>query len=204
MSAAAIACSRGAATFGFRCWSLMRLPAAQVGYPRSNLSLLQRFTSDESNGSRACLIDTLALVKKLEKEGVPSKQAEAITKVLNEIARSLGSKPEIQRDQHYPMLQRETEENLRVDIEKMRSELRYEIDKVIAGQRLDLILERRRIRHKLRDKLAKQNAETTKLITKIEKEILALRAQLDAAKYDATKFCIVTVVSICAVACQIA
>ncbi|CAL9164282.1 unnamed protein product, partial [Musa hybrid cultivar] len=111
MSAAAIACSRGAATFGFRCWSLMRLPAAQVGYPRSNLSLLQRFTSDESNGSRACLIDTLALVKKLEKEGVPSKQAEAITK-----------------DQHYPMLQRETEENLRVDIEKMHSELRYEID----------------------------------------------------------------------------
>ncbi|CAL9164311.1 unnamed protein product [Musa hybrid cultivar] len=102
------------------------------------------------------------------------------------------------------MLQRETEENLRVDIEKMRSELRYEIDKVIAGQRSDLILERRRIRHKLRDKLAKQSAETTELITKIEREILALRAQLDTAKYDATKFCIATVVSICAVACQIA
>ena len=90
----------------------------------------------------------------------------------------------------------------------------------------------------LRDELAKQSAETTELITKLdrvsfldqgEKKLLiilsvvfglvclnlvylckfsrksfALSAQLDAAKYDATKFCIATVVSICAVACQIA
>nr|GMC87467.1 protein FMP32, mitochondrial-like [Ipomoea batatas] len=39
------------------------------------------------------------------------------------------------------MLQRETEK-LQNDIEKMRSELRYEIDKLTAGQRLDLNLER--------------------------------------------------------------
>ncbi|CAL9164336.1 unnamed protein product [Musa hybrid cultivar] len=107
MSAAAITCSRGAAALGFRCWSLMRLPAAQVGCPRSNLSLLQRFSSQlvKSNGSRACLIDTLALVRRLEKEGAPSKQAEAIastiTEVLNEslesVAQSFVSKPEMQR-----------------------------------------------------------------------------------------------------------
>ncbi|XP_065004707.1 uncharacterized protein LOC135636711 isoform X2 [Musa acuminata AAA Group] len=109
MSAAAIACSRGAAALGFRCRSLMRLPAAQVGCPRSNLSLLQRFSSQlvKSNGSRACLIDTLALVRRLEKEGVPSKQAEAITstitEVLNEslesVAQSFVSKPEMQRSE---------------------------------------------------------------------------------------------------------
>ncbi|THU73838.1 hypothetical protein C4D60_Mb04t27060 [Musa balbisiana] len=227
MSAAAIACSRGAAALGFRCRSLMRLPAAQVGCPRSNLSLLQRFSSDESNGSRACLIDTLALVKRLEKEGVPSKQAEAITEVLNEslesVAQSFVSKPEMQRsemiqdsnlwkfklemkgsqDHHYALLQRETEK-LRVDIEKMRSELRYEIDKVTAGQRLDLNLERGRIRDGLRDELAKQSAETTELITKLDRKILTLRAQLDAAKHDAIKFCIGTLVSISTVACQIA
>ncbi|CAL9164277.1 unnamed protein product [Musa hybrid cultivar] len=174
MSAAAITWSRGAAALGFRCWSLMRLPAAQVGCPRSNLSLLQRFSSQlvKSNGSRACLIDTLALVRRLEKEGVPSKQAEAITstitEVLNEslesVAQSFVSKPEMQRsemiqdsniwkfklemkgsqDHHYALLQRETEK-LRVDIEKMRSELRYEINKVTVGQRLDLNLERERV-----------------------------------------------------------
>ncbi|XP_065004370.1 uncharacterized protein LOC108952054 isoform X2 [Musa acuminata AAA Group] len=87
----------------------MRLPAAQVGCPRSNLSLLQRFSSQlvKSNGSSACLIDTLALVRRLEKEGVPSKQAEAITstitEVLNEslesVAQSFVSKPEMQRSE---------------------------------------------------------------------------------------------------------
>ncbi|CAL9155203.1 unnamed protein product [Musa hybrid cultivar] len=229
MSAAVIACSRGAAALGFRCRSLMRLPAAQVG----------RFSSDESNGSRACLVDTLALVKWLEKEGVPSKQAEAITKVLNDslesVAESFVSKPKMQRalcsdSTLYTLFflnlchmiagstlciaaTRGETEKLGVDIEKMRSELRYEIDKVTAGQRLDLNLERRCIRDKLRDELAEQSAETTELITKLdrisfldqgEKKLLIILAQLDAAKYDATKFCIVIVVSICAVACQIA
>ncbi|THU73839.1 hypothetical protein C4D60_Mb04t27080 [Musa balbisiana] len=224
MSAAAIACSRGAAALGFRCRSLMRLPAAEVGCPWSNLSLLQRFSSQhvKSNGSRACLIDTLALVRRMEKEGVPSKQAEAITstitEVLNEslenVAQSFVSKPEMQRsemiqdsnlskfklemkgsqDHHFALLQRETEK-LRVDIEKMRSELRYEIDKVTAGQRLDLNLERGRIR----DELAKQSAETTELTTKLDREIHALRAQLEAAKYDVIKYCIGTLVSISAV-----
>ncbi|CAD5175302.1 unnamed protein product [Musa acuminata subsp. malaccensis] len=171
----------------------------------------------KSNGSRACLIDTLALVRRLEK-GVPSKQAEAITltitAVLNEslesVAQSFVSKPEMQRsemiqdsnlwkfklkmkgsqDHHFALLQRETEK-LRVDIDKMRSELRYEIDKVTAGQRLDLNLERGRIR----DELAKQSAETTKLTTKLDREIHALRAQLEAAKYDVIKYCIGTLVS---------
>ncbi|CAL9164317.1 unnamed protein product [Musa hybrid cultivar] len=161
-------------------------------------------------------------VWRLEKEGVPSKQAEAITstitEVLNEslesVAQSFVSKPEMQRsemiqdsniwkfklemkgsqDHHYALLQRETEK-LRVDIEKMRSELRYEIDKVTVGQRLDLNLERECICDELRDELAKQSAETTELITKLDREILALRAQLDAAKHDAIKLCIGILVS---------
>ncbi|THG09859.1 hypothetical protein TEA_008678 [Camellia sinensis var. sinensis] len=83
-------------------------------------------------------------------------------------------------------------EKLRSDIEKMRSELRYEIDKVTAGQRLDLNLERGRIR----DELANQNAETTNLTNKLDREIHALRAQLEAAKYDVIKYCIGTLVSI--------
>uniref|UniRef100_A0A804IU63 Mitochondrion protein n=2 Tax=Musa acuminata subsp. malaccensis TaxID=214687 RepID=A0A804IU63_MUSAM len=97
-------------------------------------------------------------------------------------------------DHHFALLQRETEK-LRVDIDKMRSELRYEIDKVTAGQRLDLNLERGRIR----DELAKQSAETTELTTKLDREIHALRAQLEAAKYDVIKYCIGTLVSISAV-----
>ncbi|VVA33193.1 PREDICTED: FMP32 [Prunus dulcis] len=121
------------------------------------------------NGNRAFLVDTLALVRGLEAKGVPTKQAEAITAAITEVlndslenvAHAFVSKAEMQKagmlqesnlskfksevkssqEHHFSMLQRETEK-LRGDIEKMRSELRYEIDKVTAGQRLDLNLER--------------------------------------------------------------
>uniref|UniRef100_A0A803L708 Uncharacterized protein n=1 Tax=Chenopodium quinoa TaxID=63459 RepID=A0A803L708_CHEQI len=161
-------------------------------------------------------------VRKLEAQGIPSKQAEvitaAITEVLNDslenVAQSFMSKPEMQRfemmqeanlakfksevqssqEHHFSLLQREAEK-LQSDIEKMRSELRYEIDKVTAGQRLDLNLEKGRIR----DELANQTAETNNLTNKLDREIHALRAQVEAAKYDVIKYCIGTLVSISAV-----
>ncbi|RAL49334.1 unnamed protein product [Cuscuta campestris] len=179
------------------------------------------------SGNRAFLVDTLALVRGLEAHGVPSKQAEAITfaitKVLNDSlennARSLVSKADMQKSEmlqeaniskfkssvqssqehHFSLLQRETEKLLN-DIEKMRSELRYEVDKLTAGQRLDLNLERGRIR----DELAKHNAETTNLTSKLDREIQELRAQLEAAKYEVIKYCIGTLVSISAVGLAVA
>ncbi|KAJ0534805.1 putative Coiled-coil domain-containing protein [Helianthus annuus] len=59
----------------------------------------------QPNGKRLFLVDTLALVRRLEGEGVPSKQAEAITsaiiEVLNDslenVAESFVSKGEMQR-----------------------------------------------------------------------------------------------------------
>nr|GMC87466.1 protein FMP32, mitochondrial-like [Ipomoea batatas] len=41
-----------------------------------------RQISQLANGKRACLVDTLALVKSLEAQGVPSKQAEALTSAI--------------------------------------------------------------------------------------------------------------------------
>ncbi|KAL4577690.1 hypothetical protein LXL04_013801 [Taraxacum kok-saghyz] len=183
---------------------------------RQNSQLVQ------SNSKRVFLVDTLALVRRLEGQGVPSKQAEAITSAITEVlndslenvAQSFVSKGEMQRiemtqdgnlgkfksqvqssqENHFSLLQRETEK-LRNDIEKMRSELRYEIDKVTAGQRLDLNLERGRIR----DELANQNQETANLTNKLDREIHSLKAQLEAAKYDVIKYCIGTLVSISAV-----
>ncbi|MBA0590409.1 hypothetical protein Gorai_019115 [Gossypium raimondii] len=95
---------------------------------------------------------------------------------------------------HFSVLQHENEK-LRNDIEKMRSELRHEIDKVTAGQRLDLNLERGRIR----DELSNQSAGTSNLTNKLDREIHALKAHLEAAKYDLIKYCIGTLVSISAV-----
>lgn len=92
-------------------------------------------------------------------------------------------------------VQQNVNEKLTSDIEKMRSEVRYEIDKVTAGQRLDLNLEKGRIR----DELATQNQETSNLTNKLDREIHALRAHLEAAKYDVIKYCIGTLVSTSAV-----
>ncbi|KAL1818361.1 protein FMP32, mitochondrial [Daucus carota subsp. sativus] len=175
-----------------------------------------------NNGNRVFLVDTLALVRRLEAEGVPSKQAESITscitQVLNDtlenVAHSFLSKAEMEKivmtqdahlskfksqvtssqGHHFSMLQHETEK-LKSDIEKMRSELKYEIDKVTAGQRLDLNLERGRIR----DELANQVQETSNLTNTLDREIHALRAQVEAAKFDIIKYCIGTLVSISAV-----
>ncbi|GAU26276.1 hypothetical protein TSUD_224680 [Trifolium subterraneum] len=59
----------------------------------------------KSNGQRLFLVDTLALVKRLEGQGVPLKQAEAITAAITEVlndslenvSQSLVSKEEMQR-----------------------------------------------------------------------------------------------------------
>ncbi|XP_016582418.1 protein FMP32, mitochondrial [Capsicum annuum] len=174
------------------------------------------------DSKRAFLVDTLALVRRLEAQGVPSKHAEAITAAITEvlnnsldnIAHSFVSLAEMQKcdlvqeanlskfksqvqssqENHFTLLQQETEK-LRNDIEKVRVELRYEIDKLTAGQRLDLNLERGIIR----DELAKQNTGTTDLTNKLDREIHTLRAQLEAGKYEVIKYCIGTLVSISAV-----
>ncbi|XP_071698203.1 uncharacterized protein [Rutidosis leptorrhynchoides] len=202
-----------------------------IGFPTTTTSLVSKFDNTyrrnisqhvNPNGIRVCLVDTLALVRSLEAQGVPSKQAEAITSAITEVlndslenvahtfvtnadmqktvmlqeAHLSAFKSEVQSSQehHFSLLQRETEK-LRTDIDKMRSELRYEIDKVTAGQRLDLNLERGRIR----DELANQTAETGNLTNKLDREIHGLRAQLEGAKYDVIKYCIGTITSISAV-----
>lgn len=189
---------------------------------RNQVRELSELVKQNGNGRKAFLVDTLGMVRRLEGQGVPSKHAEAITSAITEVlsdslenvSHSFVSnermnmsemiqdsnlskfKSEVKSSQehHFSSLQRETEK-LRVDIEKMRSELRYEIDKVTAGQRLDLNLERGR----LRDELAKHSAETSDLTNKLDREIHALKAQLEAAKYDVIKYCIGTLVSISAV-----
>ncbi|CAN1320026.1 Protein fmp32, mitochondrial [Linum perenne] len=178
---------------------------------------------------RAFLVDTLALVRVLESHQVPSKQAETITTaivaVLNDSLESLShscvSKEEMQKvqssqvaremiqDSNFSKFQNELQSSLakfqselQSNVSKFQSEKthyvtfdRYEIDKGIAGQRLDLNLERGRTR----DELANQKAETTNLTNKSDREIHALRAQVEAAKYEIIKYCIGTLVSISAV-----
>ncbi|KAJ9561841.1 hypothetical protein OSB04_007001 [Centaurea solstitialis] len=222
------ACVRGGTRFksnfsgGFIATIASSSSSSSQFHPRFDFRQLSQLVPPNGKGKRLFLVDTLALVRRLEGEGVPSKQAEAITsaviEVLNDslenVSQSFVSKGEMQRiemtqdgnlgkfksrvqssqENHFSLLQRETEK-LKSDIDKMRNELRYEVDKVKAGQRLDLNLERGRTR----DELSNQNQETTNLTNKLDREIHLLRAEVEAAKYDVIKYCIGTLVSISAV-----
>ncbi|KAM7529652.1 hypothetical protein LguiB_033062 [Lonicera macranthoides] len=225
--------------------ALLRGLAAASRAPSSSLSSTWRRRVDCRQISQVAKSNAkpLFLVRRLEEQGLPSKQAEAITASITEVlndtietfTHSFVSKPEMQKIEliqdsslskfksevqnsqidlivkvdsfnlsfgitgnspghHFSLLQHETEK-LKGDIEKMRSELRYEVDKVAAGQRLDMNLERGRIR----DELASQNQETCSLTNKLDREVHSLRAQVEAAKYDVIKYCIGTLVSISAV-----
>lgn len=174
-----------------------------------------------ANARKVLFVDTLALVRRLESQGFTVKQAEAITAAMTDVlsdclenvAQSFVSRSELQKhdmiheaalsklkaDIHSSqetrllLIQRETEK-VRTDIDKLRSEMRYEMDKVTAGQRLDLNLERGR----MREELATQNAETSNLTNKIDKEINAVKTQLEASKYEVIKYCVGTIVSVLA------
>ncbi|KAJ0984540.1 hypothetical protein J5N97_002896 [Dioscorea zingiberensis] len=158
------------------------------------------------NGKRAFLVDTLALVSRLEACGVESKHAEAIIEALNEslenVSQTFVSKEDMQKSemlqdfnlsrfksqiqsfQEHSLLKRETEK-LSVDIEKMRAELRLEIQKFNHEQHQYLNLQTKRIRD-----------ETTELTSKLDQEIHELQAQLGATKYDVLKYSIGTLVSL--------
>ncbi|GAB2218128.1 hypothetical protein Droror1_Dr00001346 [Drosera rotundifolia] len=192
------------------------LRASRIGGHRRMSQLLQR------NRKRLFIVDTLALVRSLEKKGVPLKEAEAVTSVITQVvndslqnvASRYVSKANMQRmeiiqetndaklksevrssqDQPFSLLQIEIE-NLQAEIEKLRSELKHEIDKVTAGLHLDLNVERGRTH----DELTNQKAETADLTNKLDREIYALRAEVQAAKYDVIKYCIGTLISVSAV-----
>ncbi|KMZ63114.1 Coiled-coil domain-containing protein 90B, mitochondrial [Zostera marina] len=165
---------------------------------------LRQLSRIGTNGNRAFLVDTLALVRRLEAQGIESKHAEAITQALNDSLENVGqsfvAQGEMQKEHHFSLLQLKNDiDKMRSEMtnqnDKMRSEMKYEIDKIVSGQRLDLNLERARTR----DELATQNAETNDLTNKLDREIHALRAHLEGAKYDLIKYCIGTLVSVAAV-----
>ncbi|KAI5075635.1 hypothetical protein GOP47_0009711 [Adiantum capillus-veneris] len=186
------------------------------------LRRISQLVSPSKGSKKVMFVDTLALVRRLESQGLTPKQAEAVTaaiiEVLNDsmdnVSQTFVSKPDMQKNemmqeaalqkitadiqnaQEYKisLTQREVE-RIRTDVEKMRSDLRYEIDKVTAAQRLDINLERGRTR----DDLAKQSVETSELTNKLDREIHTLKTQVEAAKYEVIKYGIGTIVSLTAV-----
>ncbi|XP_037491918.1 LOW QUALITY PROTEIN: uncharacterized protein LOC105643853 [Jatropha curcas] len=191
------------------------------------------------NGNRAFLVDTLALVRGMEAQGVPSKQAEAITAAITEVlndslenvAHSFSVMEQAAKLAEFQSYMKSSQVvwllMLRIDFHGTTLkccflETGMKLDKVNGGQRLDLNLKEKLAFELLssvddfvrmigcmgagaiRALNSNQNAENhhltnTNLTNKLDREIHALRAQLEAAKYDVIKYCIGTLVSISAV-----
>ncbi|XP_047944104.1 mitochondrial calcium uniporter regulator 1-like [Salvia hispanica] len=104
-------------------------------------------------------------------------------------------------DQKFSPLQSKGEK-LQNDIEKLSGELKHEIEKITAAQRLDLNLEKRRIDDKFSDvraeithltnKLTETRAELTNLSSNFDRKLeiatLAMKADLATNKSDITKY----------------
>ncbi|XVE82528.1 hypothetical protein DITRI_Ditri16bG0012200 [Diplodiscus trichospermus] len=151
--------------------SAIRLSASPAPFPQSRqISQLVK-----SNGKQLFLVDTLALIEMTQESNLSKLKSEVQSSQAGSLAPL-----QIAMDS--------------VDMSRLLFML-YEIDKVTAGHRFDLNLERGRIQ----DELSNQKAGTSNLTNKFDREIHALRADLEAAKYDLIKYCIGTLVSISAV-----
>ncbi|KAI0629217.1 DUF1640-domain-containing protein [Trametes polyzona] len=149
--------------------------------------------------------DTHHFVQRLEREGLNRAQAEgimnAMAEVIDESIRNMTSNMVTKADQekhHYTQqvdfaqlkselqLMEKNElamikaENDRLvnDIEKLKQRLREEITRTQAGVRLDLNLEKGR----MRDESSKQQLKIKEVDTRIEQEIAALRTSIQVSK----------------------
>ncbi|KAF6251814.1 hypothetical protein COO60DRAFT_582446 [Scenedesmus sp. NREL 46B-D3] len=159
---------------------------------------------------RTLVVDTLAQTKRFETMGLSREQAEHLAVYLSEQivldrirlsekftakveleksmleqdARIGGFKAELvqKQDMHLATLQKDLDRQQNY-LDKIRSEVRHEIDKLSASQRLDLNLEKGR----MRDDLQQMRDKTIELEIKLDREVNDIRAGMEKAKNDIIK-----------------
>ncbi|GHJ88297.1 hypothetical protein NliqN6_4699 [Naganishia liquefaciens] len=176
---------------------------------RSNIQ--QRLALHTSASSLANHFDTHQFVEELTREGLSRQQAEGVMAALAEVvdesiagmSRTMVTKAE-QEKLHYTQkvdfaqlkselqlhekndltLMKQENDQLRGDVEKLKQRLREEITRTMAGVRLDLNLEKGRIR----DESSQQELKIKEVDTRIESEIAGLRTQIEQAKFSILQY----------------
>eukprot|EP00775_Hariotina_reticulata_P002449 gene2449-2752_t len=159
---------------------------------------------------RTIVVDTLAQAKKFESLGFSREQAEQLSQYLTEqivldrlrLSERFSTKVDLEKaaleqdarinsfkaeliqkqDMHLATLQKDLDRQTNY-LDKMRSETRHEIDKLTASQRLDLNLEKGR----MRDDLQQMRDKTVDLEIKMDREVNDIRAGVEKAKNDIIK-----------------
>ncbi|KAF8973369.1 hypothetical protein BGZ46_009975 [Entomortierella lignicola] len=160
--------------------------------------------------------DTHRFVEKLEREGFSRKQSEAIMNALDEVVtesmdnltKNMVTKADQEKTVYtyrvdFAALKSELQmlekndfsltntnnERLVSEIERLRQRLREEVARTQAGVRLDLNLEKGRIR----DEAATQELKVRATEERIEQEIAALRTQMETIKLQTLQYMIGTI-----------
>ncbi|GAA5890525.1 hypothetical protein JCM5296_005073 [Sporobolomyces johnsonii] len=155
--------------------------------------------------------DTADYVHRLEQQGLTRKQADGVVDALEDIideAISNLQRSLVTRTEHYKHHDRQKidfstlkqnlelsertdfvnlkaeNERLLGDIERLKQKLREEISRTQAGVRLDLNLEKGRIR----DEMSMRETKLTEVDTRIENEIGLLRASMEAVKFNILQY----------------
>ena len=163
-------------------------------------------------------VDTLEMVRKFERAGMDGRTAETVAREIANAARAatgpLASRAEFEKLQiavtskvesiegEMKSRQREAESTSRhavdtvtSELEKLRSELRFAHDKITTSQKLDLNLERGR----LRDDLQRQDDKMNLTEIRLDREISSMKTTIEAAKNDVIKYSIGAIMSMAAV-----
>ena len=168
--------------------------------------------------SSVVYVDTLAMVHALERAGMDARVAEGVAREVARASREatapLAGRAELEKlsalleakvdsaEREMKSRQREAESSSRhsvdvvtSEIEKLRSELRFAHDKIATSQKLDLNLERGR----LRDDLQRQDDKTGAMELRLDREISSMKTTIEAAKNDVIKYSIGAIMSMAAV-----
>ncbi|KAF9111484.1 hypothetical protein BGX27_004848 [Mortierella sp. AM989] len=205
-------CSTGGAGSGVLAGS------SDHNFGRVTLAQIRPFSTsgpvlDDGGGHH---FDTHRFVEKLEKEGFSRQQSEAvmnaldevITESMNNLAKNMVTradqdktvytykvdfaalKSELQMlEKNDFSLTNTNNERLVSEIEKLRQRLREEVTRTQAGVRLDLNLEKGRIR----DEAATQELKVRATEERIEQEIAGLRTQMETIKLQTLQYMIGTI-----------
>ncbi|KAH8848324.1 hypothetical protein MCOR27_003576 [Pyricularia oryzae] len=189
---------------GFQSHRLARQPTAS---PKPRIPSSGRAFHASPPRRKDHHFDTLKLVQRLQSEGFTETQAEAMMKILNDVIeesiqnltrtmvpREDAAKATYTQKVDFAKLRSEllstdntetnttraAHERLTNDIAKLSSRLRDEIGRTQASVRLDLNLEKGRIR----EEAVSQELKIKETETKIEQEAAALRQQLEQVKFQ--------------------
>ncbi|RGB26183.1 DUF1640-domain-containing protein [Rhizophagus diaphanus] len=197
---------------------IIKFNQTKVHYGILYSSIIQRRFGN-TNANKVEYFDTSSFVEKLENEGLTRQQSEAImnslSEVINNSLRNATSDFVIQSDidksiytakvdisklkselqmverSDFNMLKIENE-RLLTEIDKLKQKLNEEVKKTQGGVKLDINLEKGRIR----EETSGLELELTKTGTRIEGEIAGLRTQMETIKSQILQYMIGTLTGV--------